>query len=171
MESWMKLFDGLARYQPQALAALRIMTALQFMEHGTQKLFNFPVSDHAGALTGLTLTAGILELAGGILLALGLFTRPVAFLLAGEMAIAYFMAPAPELSRWTTAAAPESLLQRRARRHLLIRSRLASNSGADCMRAAWRLPRSSISKPSVSSAISFGITYRDRFLRMMRVTT
>lgn len=91
----MKLFDGLARYQPQALAALRIMTALQFIEHGTQKLFNFPVSDHAGALTGLTLTAGILEFAGGILLALGLFTRPVAFLLAGEMAIAYFMAHMP----------------------------------------------------------------------------
>ncbi|MCV3209134.1 DoxX family protein [Mesorhizobium sp. YC-39] len=91
----MKLFDGLGRYQPQALAALRIMTALQFIEHGTQKLFNFPVSDHAGTLTGLTLTAGILEFAGGILLALGLFTRPVAFLLAGEMAIAYFMAHMP----------------------------------------------------------------------------
>lgn len=92
----MKLFDGLARYQPQALAALRIMTALQFIEHGTQKLFNFPASDHAGALTGLTGTAGILEFAGGILLALGLFTRPVAFLLAGEMAIAYFMAHMPQ---------------------------------------------------------------------------
>ncbi|MER8963193.1 DoxX family protein [Mesorhizobium sp. M0701] len=91
----MKLFDGLARYQSQALAVLRIMTALQFIEHGTQKLFNFPVSDHTGALTGLTLTAGILEFAGGILLALGLFTRPVAFLLAGEMAIAYFMAHYP----------------------------------------------------------------------------
>ncbi|PDQ19064.1 DoxX family protein [Mesorhizobium sanjuanii] len=91
----MKLFDGLAKFQPQALAALRIMTALQFIEHGTQKLFNFPVSDHAGALTGLTLTAAILEFAGGVLLALGLFTRPVAFLLAGEMAIAYFMAHMP----------------------------------------------------------------------------
>ncbi|ESZ23603.1 DoxX family protein [Mesorhizobium sp. L2C084A000] len=91
----MKPFDGLARYQPQALGILRIVTALQFIEHGTQKLFNFPVSDHAGALSGLSLTAGILEFAGGILLALGLFTRPVAFLLAGEMAIAYFMAHAP----------------------------------------------------------------------------
>ncbi|PTE07789.1 DoxX family protein [Mesorhizobium helmanticense] len=92
----MKLFDGLAKFQPQALAALRIITALQFIEHGTQKLFNFPVSDHAGALTGLTLTAAILEFAGGVLLALGLFTRPVAFLLAGEMAIAYFMAHMPQ---------------------------------------------------------------------------
>jgi putative oxidoreductase len=91
----MKLLDGLAKYQPQALAVLRIMTALQFIEHGTQKLFNFPVSDHAGALSGLTMTAAILEFAGGILLALGLFTRPVALLLCGEMAIAYFMAHMP----------------------------------------------------------------------------
>ena len=91
----MKLFDGLAKFQPQALGVLRIVTALQFLEHGTQKLFNFPVSDHAGALTGLSLTAGILEFAGGILLALGLLTRPVAILLAGEMAIAYFMAHYP----------------------------------------------------------------------------
>ncbi|MER8748527.1 DoxX family protein [Mesorhizobium sp. M1050] len=91
----MALFDGLARYQPQALGVLRIVTALQFIEHGSQKLFNFPVGEHADALTGLTLTAGILEFAGGILLALGLLTRPVAFLLAGEMAIAYFMAHVP----------------------------------------------------------------------------
>ncbi|MER9136285.1 DoxX family protein [Mesorhizobium sp. M0830] len=91
----MKPFDGLARYQPQALGVLRIVTALQFIEHGSQKLFNFPVGEHAEALTGLTLTAGILEFAGGILLALGLLTRPVAFLLAGEMAIAYFMAHMP----------------------------------------------------------------------------
>jgi putative oxidoreductase len=96
MEFLMKLFDGLARFQPQALGVLRIMTALQFVEHGSQKLFNFPVGDHAGALTGLTLTAAILEFAGGILLALGLLTRPVAFLLAGEMAIAYFMAHYPQ---------------------------------------------------------------------------
>ncbi|TPK79150.1 DoxX family protein [Mesorhizobium sp. B2-4-12] len=91
----MKLFEGLARYQPQALGVLRIMTALQFIEHGSQKLFNFPASAQAHALTGLTTTAGILEFAGGILLALGLFTRPVAFLLAGEMAIAYFSAHMP----------------------------------------------------------------------------
>jgi putative oxidoreductase len=95
MESFMKLFESLAKYQPQALGVLRIMTALQFIEHGSQKLFNFPVGDHAGALSGLSLTSGILEFAGGILLALGLFTRPVAFLLAGEMAIAYFMVHMP----------------------------------------------------------------------------
>ncbi|WP_217569600.1 DoxX family protein [Mesorhizobium sp. GbtcB19] len=91
----MKLFERLAQYRPQALGILRIMTALQFIEHGSQKLFNFPVSAEPHALTGLTTAAGILEFAGGILLALGLFTRPVAFLLAGEMAIAYFMAHFP----------------------------------------------------------------------------
>ncbi|CDX29779.1 DoxX family protein [Mesorhizobium sp. WSM4935] len=91
----MKLFEGLAQYRPQALGVLRIMTALQFIEHGSQKLFNFPAGAQPHALTGLTATAGILEFAGGILLALGLFTRPVAFLLAGEMAVAYFMAHFP----------------------------------------------------------------------------
>ncbi|MCE7699784.1 MAG: DoxX family protein, partial [Methanobacterium paludis] len=91
----MKLFESLARYQPQALGVLRIMTALQFIEHGSQKLFNFPISAQPYALSSLSLTAGILEFAGGILLALGWFTRPVAFLLAGEMAIAYFMAHMP----------------------------------------------------------------------------
>ncbi|TGQ16943.1 MULTISPECIES: DoxX family protein [unclassified Mesorhizobium] len=91
----MKLFESLAQYRPQALGILRVMTALQFIEHGSQKLFNFPVSAEPHALTGLTTAAGILEFAGGILLALGLFTRPVAFLLAGEMAIAYFMAHFP----------------------------------------------------------------------------
>ncbi|MDX8534874.1 DoxX family protein [Mesorhizobium sp. VK25A] len=91
----MKLFESLAQYRPQALGVLRIMTALQFIEHGSQKLFNFPVSGQPHALTGLTTAAGILEFAGGILLALGLFTRPVAFLLAGEMAIAYFTAHFP----------------------------------------------------------------------------
>jgi putative oxidoreductase len=91
----MKLFKGLAQYRPQALGVLRIMTALQFIEHGTQKLFNFPVGTHAGTLSGLPLAAGILEFVGGVLLALGLFTRPIAFILAGEMAIAYFMAHMP----------------------------------------------------------------------------
>jgi putative oxidoreductase len=91
----MKAFDFLGRYQPFALAALRIMTALQFVEHGSQKLFNFPAGTHAGALDSLSLGAGILEFAGGILLALGLFTRPVALLLSGEMAIAYFTAHMP----------------------------------------------------------------------------
>ncbi|WP_296740707.1 DoxX family protein [Mesorhizobium sp.] len=91
----MKLLEGLSQYRPQALGVLRIMTALQFIEHGSQKLFNFPFSAQPHALSGLSLTAGILEFAGGILLAMGLLTRPVAFLLCGEMAIAYFMAHMP----------------------------------------------------------------------------
>ncbi|MDX8479397.1 DoxX family protein [Mesorhizobium sp. VK24D] len=91
----MKLFQSLAQYRPQLLGVLRIMTALQFIEHGTQKLFNFPPGAHAEALSGLALTSAILEFAGGVLLALGLFTRPVAFLLCGEMAVAYFMVHMP----------------------------------------------------------------------------
>ncbi|CDX13388.1 conserved membrane hypothetical protein [Mesorhizobium sp. ORS 3324] len=91
----MKLLESLAQYRPQVLGVLRIMAALQFIEHGTQKLFNFPAGVHAGPLTGLALTSAILEFAGGVLLALGLFTRPVAFLLCGEMAVAYFMVHMP----------------------------------------------------------------------------
>lgn len=91
----MKLLEDLSQYRRQALGVLRIMTALQFIEHGSQKLFDFPVSAQPHALGGLSLIAGFLEFAGGILLALGLFTRPVAFLLCGEMAIAYFMAHMP----------------------------------------------------------------------------
>ncbi len=92
----MALFDRLNQYQPYALAVLRIMTALQFIEHGTQKLFAFPDGEHAGALTALSLTQGILEAFGGLLFLLGLFTRPVAFILCGNMAVAYFMAHAPK---------------------------------------------------------------------------
>jgi putative oxidoreductase len=78
------------------LAVLRIMVALLFLEHGTHKLFGFPPSGHPGpALFSLSGLQGVIELVGGILLALGLFTRPVAFILAGDMAVAYFMAHAP----------------------------------------------------------------------------
>lgn len=92
----MALSDSLNRFQPYALGVLRIVAALQFIEHGTQKLFNFPVSDHAGAgLSALMLVAGILEALGGLLLLVGWFTRPVAFILSGQMAFAYFMAHFP----------------------------------------------------------------------------
>jgi putative oxidoreductase len=93
----MQLFERLDRYRPWALAALRIVAALLFIEHGTQKLFDFPASGHAGgSLGGLFLVAALLESIGGLLVLVGLFTRPVAFLLAGEMAIAYFMAHFPK---------------------------------------------------------------------------
>ncbi|WP_412064971.1 DoxX family protein [Rhizobium sp. SYY.PMSO] len=89
----MSLSKRLSPYQPSALAILRSMTALLFIEHGTQKLFGFPPAPYA--ITTLFFIAGILELAGGILVLLGLFTRPVAFLLSGEMAIAYFIVHMP----------------------------------------------------------------------------
>ena len=86
----------LDRWSPYALAALRIVTALIFMEHGTQKLFGFPASANpAPAFLTLYWFAAVLEIVGGILLVLGLFTRPVAFVLSGQMAFAYFMAHAP----------------------------------------------------------------------------
>ncbi|MBY3222037.1 MULTISPECIES: DoxX family protein [Rhizobium] len=91
----MSTFDRLSAYQPYGLAALRIITALLFIEHGTMKLFAFPVAQMEGSLPPLMLFAALLELIGGILILVGLLTRPVAFLLAGEMAIAYFMAHAP----------------------------------------------------------------------------
>ncbi len=91
----MALFDGLSKYQPYALTALRIMTGLQYIEHGTQKLFGFP-SGGPESLNALYFTQGVLEALGGLLIALGLFTRPVAFILCGNMAVAYFMAHAPK---------------------------------------------------------------------------
>jgi putative oxidoreductase len=75
---------------------LRIMTGLLFLEHGTQKLLNFPPRANPGpALLSLLGLQGLIELVGGILIVIGLFTRSVAFILAGDMAIAYFMAHAP----------------------------------------------------------------------------
>ncbi|MDF0699811.1 DoxX family protein [Rhizobium sp. MC63] len=91
----MSSFERLSAYRPYGLAALRIITALLFIEHGTMKLFGFPASQMSGSLPPLMLFAALLELVGGILILVGLLTRPVAFLLAGEMAVAYFMAHAP----------------------------------------------------------------------------
>jgi len=79
------------------LSILRIVAALLFMAHGIQKLFAWPAGEPQSTVPLLSLMglAGVLETFGGLLLALGLFTRPVAFVLAGEMAVAYFMAHAP----------------------------------------------------------------------------
>lgn len=91
------MFDRLSAYRQEALAALRIMTALLFIEHGTQKFFDFPPAEQPfGDLMNLIGVAGLLEIAGGVLIAIGLFTRPVAFVLCGFMAVAYFMAHAPQ---------------------------------------------------------------------------
>ncbi len=82
---------------PRMRAILRIVAALIFMEHGTQKLFGFPAPPASGLppVFSLYWIGAILELGGGLLLMLGLFTRPVAFVLAGEMAVAYWMFHAP----------------------------------------------------------------------------
>jgi putative oxidoreductase len=81
---------------PYLLSVLRIAVALVFVEHGTSKLLGFPPPNHPFHLTmspqGIS---GPLELIGGLLLLLGLFTRPVAFILSGEMAVAYFLSHAP----------------------------------------------------------------------------
>jgi putative oxidoreductase len=89
--------EGLERWTPQALSVLRIMTGLLFLEHGTQKLLGFPPSEHTfPSLFSLMGLQGVLELVGGFLIVIGLLTRPVAFILAGDMAVAYFMAHAPQ---------------------------------------------------------------------------
>jgi putative oxidoreductase len=84
-------------WAPRLLSVLRIVAALIFMEHGTQKLFGFPprASGAGPEMVSLLWFAGVIEITGGILLLLGLFTRPVAFLLSGEMAFAYFLSHAP----------------------------------------------------------------------------
>jgi putative oxidoreductase len=86
-------------WEPRMLSISRIMTGLLVMEHGTAKLLDFPHQETHKAFDLLTLNPGIqgsIELIGGLLFALGLFTRPVAFLLAGDVAVAYFMANAPK---------------------------------------------------------------------------
>lgn len=88
-------FEKVSTWAPQWLSVLRIMSALLFLEHGTQKLFNFPPAAEPGGLTVLSGTQAVIEVVGGILLALGFLTRPVAFILSGNMAFAYFMAHAP----------------------------------------------------------------------------
>ena len=91
----------MARFEiwtPQAQAALRIVTAYLFLTHGTAKLLGVPHVAMFDGLEVLSLTgfAGILELVGGVMMLIGLFVRPVAFILSGEMAVAYFMAHAAQ---------------------------------------------------------------------------
>ena len=94
--------NTLNRYQPYLLAVLRTVVGYTFMLHGTVKLFSIP---HVAMFDGMQLfsmmgLAGILELVGGVLIILGWFTRPVAFLLSGQMAVAYFMAHAGVDNFW-----------------------------------------------------------------------
>ena len=89
-ERWTSLF----------LSILRVVAALILMQHGSQKLFHYPPSGGPGPVAPLVLMsqtglAGVLEFFGGMMLLLGFFTRPVAFILSGEMAVAYFQVHAP----------------------------------------------------------------------------
>ena len=86
-----------ASWSPRLLSVLRIMAALVLIAHGTQKLFGVPADEPQTPVPLLSLfgLAGVLETFGGSLLLLGLFTRPLAFIVSGEMATAYFMAHAP----------------------------------------------------------------------------
>jgi putative oxidoreductase len=88
--------DSLSAWSPRVLGILRIMSALLLLQHGTAKILSFPTVPmfanlQIGSLLGV---AGLIELIGGALLAVGLFTRPVAFILSGFTAVAYFMAHA-----------------------------------------------------------------------------
>lgn len=85
-------------WTPRLLSVMRIVAAFLFLAHGSQKLFGFPPSaqTRSGSLPPLVMVAGVLEFFGGLLLMLGVFTRPVAFILSGMMAVAYFMAHAPQ---------------------------------------------------------------------------
>ncbi|MCW4114917.1 DoxX family protein [Aurantimonas sp. MSK8Z-1] len=84
-----------SRYTPYALAALRIVSGLLFLEHGTQKLLNFPIPGPGVELFSLLGVGGLIEIVGGVLIALGLFTRIAAFVCSGEMAVAYWLFHAP----------------------------------------------------------------------------
>src|SRR6185437_4375146 len=89
---------NLTLWSPRVLSVLRIVVALLFMEHGLMKQFHFPAPQPGAPdpLPTMLMAAAWLEMVGGALLALRLFTRPVAFLLSGEMAVAYFIAHAPK---------------------------------------------------------------------------
>lgn len=93
----MPIDHTLSTWGPRLLSLMRIILAFMFAAHGSQKLFNLPPgnmpSPELFSILGL---AGVLEFGGGVLLLIGLFTRPVAFLLSGTMAVAYFMAAAPQ---------------------------------------------------------------------------
>ena len=88
--------DTLARrLAPHTLSFIRILAGLLFLEHGTSKLLGFPAPSSPLALFSMVWFAGTLEVVGGALVTLGLFTRTAAFIISGEMAVAYFMSHAP----------------------------------------------------------------------------
>lgn len=85
------MLDSLKNCQPQTYAAMRIVAGFLFLWHGAQKLLGFPLPTPEGAPSFILYIAGPIELIGGVLIMVGLFTRPVAFLASGLMAFAYFL--------------------------------------------------------------------------------
>jgi putative oxidoreductase len=81
----------LSRYASPILGITRIIVGLLFLEHGLMKLVGFPAAMGSGPLPPLMLAAGIIEVVGGVLVALGFFSRIAAFICSGQMAVAYFM--------------------------------------------------------------------------------
>ena len=102
-------FRYLSRFQPQLLAILRVVVGLLFLEHGLSKFFGFPVPFPVHPLPTLLLVAGVIELIGGLLVTLGLFTRLAAFICSGEMAVAYWMQHFPK-SPWPVANMGEAAI-------------------------------------------------------------
>lgn len=87
----------LENWRPRVLSLLRIVTAFLFMQHGMQKILGYPAPQRGPfELFSLSGVAGVLELVGGFLVLIGLFTRPTAFILSGLMAFAYFLVHAPQ---------------------------------------------------------------------------
>jgi putative oxidoreductase len=91
------MIEALAAWKPRALSVLRIVAGLLIIQHGMAKYFGFPAVPAFANLQAVSMpgVGGIIELVGGALLILGLFTQPVAFILSGEMAVAYFWSHAP----------------------------------------------------------------------------
>lgn len=102
-------FAWLSRWQPQLLAVLRIVAGLLFLEHSISKFFGFPVPFAMQPLPPLFMAAGVIELIGGILITLGLWTRIAAFIASGEMAVGYWMMHFPK-SPWPLANMGESAI-------------------------------------------------------------
>ena len=88
-----QLYANLEKARPYILSIVRIMVALLFLEHGLQKFFGFPTA--GPPMSPLPYVQGVIEIVGGLLLLVGVFTRVVAFVLAGDMAVAYFLAHFP----------------------------------------------------------------------------
>ena len=89
------MFKRLERWKPELLGLMRIAMGITFLEHGTQKLFGFPVPPPARLALPLLLFTGLLETIGATLLTLGIFTRIAAFLLSGELAVGYWWMHVP----------------------------------------------------------------------------